>query len=100
MPSKLSNNIPPTDFTKNCQGYYLFTANQIDLNILMRTSLLPRALELFFLACAICFVHATAHTLLFATHQRRQRDGTVFEKFDILLAINHVAMGVDAIHIQ
>ena len=39
MPSKLSNNIPPTDFTKNCQGYYLFTANQIDLNILMRTGL-------------------------------------------------------------
>ena len=39
MPSKLSNNIPPTDFTKNCQGYYLFTANQIDLNILMRTCL-------------------------------------------------------------
>ena len=39
MPSKLSNNIPPTDFTKNCQGYYLFTANQINLNILMRTSL-------------------------------------------------------------
>ena len=42
MPSKLSNNIPPTDFTKNCQGYYLFTANQIDLNILMRTSLRVR----------------------------------------------------------
>ena len=38
MPSKLSNNIPPTDFTKNCQGYYLFTANQVELNFLMRTS--------------------------------------------------------------
>ena len=39
MPSQLLNNIPPTDFTKNCQGYYLFTANQVELNFLMRTSL-------------------------------------------------------------
>ena len=48
MPSQLLNNIPPTDFTKNCQGYYFFTANQIDLNILMRTSPLR---QLFFSFC-------------------------------------------------
>ena len=43
MPSQLSNNIPPTDFTKNCQGYYLFAANQVGSNFLMRTSLYASA---------------------------------------------------------